>query len=289
MAKLMCEICGGSLVMNVNNISECENCGMKYAKEKVAQMVKVDGAVEVTKGEVEKERLLNNAYTYNKLNKHKEAEELYVKITQDYPADWNGWLGLGLTRFTLDNNDSELNKHTEEKHKRSVEDAEKQYKTAMMLVDKKTALKISQELEKQKTNNQKTYNEKWQIFLNKIKNPEKLDTNQLPGDFELLQYGPEFCKDFYKRAKELAEKIYEYLPKNSCNKFDGWYVDTKTSIEFTDKCLVNKHPGHYVGLYAVYDDIFLNEKGIYRSKFEFTDENYKQVIDSLKLKRRWFS
>lgn len=91
MAKLMCEICGGSLVMNMNNISECENCGMKYAKEKVAQMVKIDGVVEVTTGSAEKERLLENAETYLSLEKYTEAYELCRRITNEYPGDYRSW------------------------------------------------------------------------------------------------------------------------------------------------------------------------------------------------------
>lgn len=91
MAKLMCEICGGSLIMSTDNIAECENCGMKYAKEKVAQMVKIDGAVEITKGEAEKERLLKNAETYLRLEKYTEAYELCRRITNEYPGDYRGW------------------------------------------------------------------------------------------------------------------------------------------------------------------------------------------------------
>ena len=91
MAKLMCEICGGSLIMNAGNIAECENCGMKYAKEKVVQMVKIDGAVEITKGEAEKVRLLNNVETYLKLGKYAQAYELCQNITDEYPDDFRGW------------------------------------------------------------------------------------------------------------------------------------------------------------------------------------------------------
>lgn len=91
MGKLVCEICGGSLLTNADNVAECESCGMKYAKEKVASMVKIDGAVEITKGEAEKERLLNNAETFVNLGKHVEAEDLCKKIVDEYPDDYRGW------------------------------------------------------------------------------------------------------------------------------------------------------------------------------------------------------
>lgn len=91
MGKLVCEICGSSLMMNADNVAECESCGMKYTKEKVASMVKIDGAVEITKGEAEKERLLKNAETFVSLGKHREAEDLCKKITEEYPDDYYGW------------------------------------------------------------------------------------------------------------------------------------------------------------------------------------------------------
>ncbi len=91
MGKLVCEICGGSLIMNADNVAECESCGMKYAKEKVASMVKIDGAVEITQGEAEKERLLKNAETFVNLGKHIEAEDLCKKIVDEYPDDYRGW------------------------------------------------------------------------------------------------------------------------------------------------------------------------------------------------------
>lgn len=77
--------------MNADNVAECESCGMKYAKEKIAQMVKIDGAVEITKGEAEKERLLKNAETFLNLGKHVEAEDLCKKIVDEYPDDYRGW------------------------------------------------------------------------------------------------------------------------------------------------------------------------------------------------------
>ncbi len=102
MGKLMCEICGGSLVMNADNVAECESCGMKYAKEKIAQMVKIDGAVEITKGEAEKERLLKNAETFISLNERNKANSIYYQITKDYPDDYRGWFCLaGIVRDEL--------------------------------------------------------------------------------------------------------------------------------------------------------------------------------------------
>lgn len=115
MGKLVCEICGGSLMMNADNVAECESCGMKYAKEKVASMVKIDGAVEITKGEAEKERLLKNAETFVKLGKLDEARKLYTKITQEYPDDYRGWWQFGKVYLLADDLEK-LDKYTEEKY-----------------------------------------------------------------------------------------------------------------------------------------------------------------------------
>ena len=309
MGKLVCEICGGSLMMNVDNIAECESCGMKYSKEKVVQMVKIDGAVEITKGEAEKERLLKNAYTYSKLNKHKEAEEIYVKITQEFPDDWRGWFGLGKMYFTQYNADIKYEEgHVSAKrHIQRVEYAENQYKTAMRMADEKTVLEIEEALNKEKNNTEGIYIDKWQDFLEKVKNAKDTDDwNGLYGRFETLKVGPDFCVEFHKNAIGLANKIKEYLSQNRNNATNQRAITNNINEKFTNKC-VYKCVGRYSffgetninlnRLYAVYDDIFIeylsggdygvSELRIFKSNYVFTNDNYKQIIDSLKIKRKW--
>lgn len=104
MSALTCDICGGNLVMNESgDFAICESCGMKHTKERVKVKVQeIKGVVEVTKGDAEKERLLNNAETFINLNEQQKAAEIYQVLADDYPGDYRGWLGLaGIAQKTI--------------------------------------------------------------------------------------------------------------------------------------------------------------------------------------------
>ena len=96
MSALTCDICGGNLTMNGSgDFVVCESCGMKHTKERVKVKVQeVEGVVEITKGEAEKERLLKNAESFFALDKIVNAENIYHQLTNDYPDDYRGWMGL---------------------------------------------------------------------------------------------------------------------------------------------------------------------------------------------------
>ena len=96
MAALICDICGGNLVMDSSGeYALCESCGMKHTKERVRTKVQeIQGVVEVTKGEAEKERLLKNAETFINLNEEKKALDIYTQLTNEYPDEYRGWLGI---------------------------------------------------------------------------------------------------------------------------------------------------------------------------------------------------
>ena len=96
MAALICDICGGNLAMDPSGeYALCESCGMKHTKERVRTKVQeIQGVVEVTKGEAEKERLLKNAETFINLNEEKKALGIYTQLTNEYPDDYRGWLGI---------------------------------------------------------------------------------------------------------------------------------------------------------------------------------------------------
>lgn len=104
MSALVCDICGGNLAMDAaGEFAICESCGMKHTKERVRTKVQeIQGVVEVTKGEAEKERLLKNAETFISLNEHNKANSIYHQITEDYPDDYRGWFCLaGMVRDEL--------------------------------------------------------------------------------------------------------------------------------------------------------------------------------------------
>lgn len=101
MAALTCDACNGSLTMTDDGqFAVCDFCGTKHTMERVRVKVQeIKGVVEVTKGEAEKERLLKNAETFIKLNDISKALEIYKSLTNDYPDDFNTWMGLAKCYF----------------------------------------------------------------------------------------------------------------------------------------------------------------------------------------------
>lgn len=95
MQKLVCDLCGGKLVMQESGVGTCRYCGIEYSISALRKKIEVSGTVEITKGESEKERLLKNGQTYINFKKYREAQQVYEKITKEFPDDWRGWIGLG--------------------------------------------------------------------------------------------------------------------------------------------------------------------------------------------------
>ena len=58
--------------------------------------VSADNVIVSGKGDAEKERLLDNAKTYERFKDYNKANMIYRQITEDYPDDYRGWLGLVL-------------------------------------------------------------------------------------------------------------------------------------------------------------------------------------------------
>ena len=92
MEALNCDFCGGGLIIDDSReFAKCEFCGTKYmastlrAKiQEIKGTVKVEGAVETTTGNAEKERLIKNAEAYLNLNENTKAFEIYEQIQQQF-------------------------------------------------------------------------------------------------------------------------------------------------------------------------------------------------------------
>ena len=68
---------------------------MKHTKERVKVKVQeIKGVVEITKGEAEKTRQLENAKCLFELKKYEKSSNAYYQITEDFPADYFAWTQL---------------------------------------------------------------------------------------------------------------------------------------------------------------------------------------------------
>lgn len=101
MNALVCDICGGKLVIQSGGVAKCESCGMEYTKERIQEKVqeikgtvKVDGPVETVKGDAEKERLLNMANDCLNKGNLAAARRIYTAVSAEYSNDWRGWWGI---------------------------------------------------------------------------------------------------------------------------------------------------------------------------------------------------
>lgn len=86
-----CTSCGANLQVDSEvKTAICEFCGATYIVEEAIGLANA-----------EKNRLLNNAKTFEKFEDYDKAEEIYTKITSEYPDEYRGWLGLAelLTNF----------------------------------------------------------------------------------------------------------------------------------------------------------------------------------------------
>lgn len=88
MPALKCDACGGALISYKDGLMKCEYCGLLHTRERINQKVQeIKGAVEVYKGNVERERLLQNAKHFTKTGDYTSAYKTFQILRFDYPAD----------------------------------------------------------------------------------------------------------------------------------------------------------------------------------------------------------
>ena len=99
MQKLQCELCGSvDIVRTDDGFFQCQHCGCKYT---LAQAKALLGTVETTIGTAERDRLLKNAQTQYEIGEYNKAKETFAKVTEQFPDDYRGWLGLMRTYYAI--------------------------------------------------------------------------------------------------------------------------------------------------------------------------------------------
>lgn len=95
MAALVCDICGGKLIMGAGGIAVCDSCGMEYSIDRMKEKVQeIRGTIRVDNSHMIKNylELANNAYN---ANNNVEAESYCNKIIEIDSANSEAWLLKG--------------------------------------------------------------------------------------------------------------------------------------------------------------------------------------------------
>lgn len=211
MDVLKCDFCGGGLVIDDSReFAKCEFCGTKYmastlrAKiQKIRGTVRVEGAVETTKGDAEKERIAKNADRLFELHEYSEAYKLYKELSLQYPDDYRGWFGLykdSICSIIKQSKESLLLTSIPETSDKDLEHAYSQCTEK----GKKTILDFFSKLIESYGANLQT------IRLSELKKPDKdciqvLDSHNNKLDYCIINYFTRWILFFSKRTAEIIQ------------------------------------------------------------------------------------
>lgn len=95
MAALVCDLCGGKLIMGAGGIATCESCGMEHSADRMKEKVQeIKGTVRVDNSHMIENYLemANNAYDSSN---QAEAESYCNKIIEIEPKNYKAWMLKG--------------------------------------------------------------------------------------------------------------------------------------------------------------------------------------------------
>ena len=95
MAALVCDLCGGKLIMGAGGIATCDSCGMEPSSERMKEKVQeIKGVVRVDNTHMIDNYLemANNAYN---ADNNSEAESYCNKIIEIDPTNHKAWMLKG--------------------------------------------------------------------------------------------------------------------------------------------------------------------------------------------------
>ena len=95
MAALVCDLCGGKLIMGAGGIATCDSCGMEHSADRMKEKVQeIKGTVRVDNSHMVENYLemANNAYD---ADNNAEAESYCNKIIEIDPTNYKAWFLKG--------------------------------------------------------------------------------------------------------------------------------------------------------------------------------------------------
>ena len=215
MQKLQCELCGSvDIVRTDDGFFQCQHCGCKYT---LAQAKALLGTVETTIGTAERERLLKNAQTQYEIGESNKAKETFAKVTEQFPDDYRGWLGLMRLAYRYYLSGSGISDIRFSPSDDGAKQLEKRYRICQKLCGDKKALD--------------EINAEWERFWNSV-------ANQCRSG-KMTYYGgcnPEVFKNTSPSMYEFAKKGFENARiLNSLNveySDKGWVIRSKFSSPY---------------------------------------------------------
>lgn len=95
MAALVCDLCGGKLVMGAGGITVCDSCGMEYSTDRMKEKIQeVKGVVRVDNSHMI-DNYLEMALTAQNANNNAEAESYCNKIIEIDSTNYKAWFLKG--------------------------------------------------------------------------------------------------------------------------------------------------------------------------------------------------
>ena len=88
MAALVCDICGGKLVMGSGGVAVCDSCGMEYSTERMREKVQeIKGTVRVDNSHMV-DNWMKMGISAAQSGNNKEAYDYYTKVIEIEPNNW---------------------------------------------------------------------------------------------------------------------------------------------------------------------------------------------------------
>lgn len=95
MAALVCDICGGKLIMGAGGIAVCDSCGMEYSTDRMKEKVQeIKGIVRVDNSHMIK-NYLEMAQSAKDVDNNEEAEAYCNKVIEIEPTNYKAWMLKG--------------------------------------------------------------------------------------------------------------------------------------------------------------------------------------------------
>ena len=140
MAALVCDLCGGKLIMGAGGIATCESCGMEHSADRMKEKVQeIKGTVRVDNSHMI-ENYLEMARTAIEAGNNAEAESYCNKVIEIEPTNYKAWMLKGEAaawQSSLQNSRVDegvtafvkgINNAPEEEKEELIEDAKEQIK-----------------------------------------------------------------------------------------------------------------------------------------------------------------